>query len=128
MTPKTAAPAPVAAAYDLAAIKAEAAARRVARAAAAEADLLARYPHIVRVAARGESGPTRVVILCADPQSRQGVSVCEGEREIAVQDVFQVRRCAACAERAVRIGRREKAKARAKADKAALRALRAERA
>lgn len=110
--------------YDLAAVMAEAKARREAKAEAAEQELLAKYPHILRVVERGERGPKRVVIVCTDPHPR---ARCDGEREIATQDLFQVRRCASCAEKAVRVARREKAKARAKADRAALRELRAGR-
>jgi hypothetical protein len=58
---------------------------------------------------------------------RLGASVCAGTREIATQDLFQVRACAPCAERAVRIARRAKAKARMVLAKAALRAAEAAR-
>jgi hypothetical protein len=80
-----------------------------------------RYEHVTAVASLTKDGkPARVVILCADPQTKQGadgkaISVCEGTREIAVQDLFQVRCCAACADRKVRKARRERTKARNKA-------------
>lgn len=99
--------------YDLARVMAEAAERRAARAEQETADLLAQYPHIVRVTATGGRGqPTRVEIRCLEPMQRQGVSVCEGTREIATQDLFQVRQCRACRARADRIAARAKAKAR----------------
>lgn len=96
--------------------------RRARRAEAAEIDLKRRYPHLVRVAQRGPNGPTRVVIECDDPQVRLGVAVCEGEREIAVQDLFQVHRCGACQDRVVRKARRARTAARDKALRAAARA------
>jgi hypothetical protein len=49
------------------------------------------------------------------------VSVCQGTREIAVQDLFQVHRCAACQDRVVKLARRAKAKARIKSLKAMVR-------
>lgn len=96
--------------------------RRQRRAEASEIDLKARYPHLVSVAQRGPNGPTRVVIECDDPQTRLNVSVCEGSREIAVQDLFQVHRCAACQDRVVRKARRARTAARDKALRAAARA------
>lgn len=50
-----------------------------------------------------EGLPARVVIRCDDPQTMaNGRSVCVERREIAVQDLFQVRRCVPCQKRAVR--------------------------
>ena len=77
-----------------------------------------RYAHVLRVTAQTKDGrPARVVVPCQKPQTKQGpngerVSVCEGEREIATQDLFQVSCCAACAERLVRIARRQRTKVR----------------
>lgn len=77
-----------------------------------------RYAHVLRVVAQTKDGrPARVVVPCQNPQTKQGpngerVSVCEGEREIATQDLFQVSCCAACAERLVRIARRQRTKVR----------------
>lgn len=90
-----------------------------------------RYSHVIAVTEQTTKGaPKRVIIVCTDPQTKRGpdgqqVSVCEGEREIATQDLFQVRCCAACAERLVRIARRERTKARDKAARALLRASKA---
>jgi hypothetical protein len=59
---------------------------------------------VLRVTEFGKSGKAlRVVIECQDPQTLKGESVCIGEREIAVQDVFQVRRCVPCQKRAARL-------------------------
>lgn len=85
----------------------------------------ARFAHVVSIAAMGKTGPTRVVIECDDPQTKLGTPVCTKTREIAVQDLFQVHRCAACQDRVVRRARREKAKARVKALKAMARAAKA---
>lgn len=88
-----------------------------------------RYARVVRVTELTKDGsPKRVVIECADPQTKQAApgvdeSVCEGTREIAVQDLFQVECCAACADRKVRKARRNRAKARDKAARATVRAL-----
>jgi hypothetical protein len=90
--------------------KAKAEANRKAKAERAEKELLAKYPHVVAVTQRGPNGPTRVRIRCTDPQTKQEddkqVSVCEKEREIAVQDLFQVTRCVACQDRVLRKARR----------------------
>ena len=77
-----------------------------------------RFAHVLRVTEQTKDGrPARVVVPCRNPQTKQGpdgerISVCEGEREIATQDLFQVVCCAACAERLVRIARRQRTKAR----------------
>ncbi len=50
--------------------------------------------------------PARVVINCADPQvNGADESVCDGSREIAIQDLHQVRRCVPCQKRSVQIYR-----------------------
>ncbi len=90
-----------------------------------------RYASVVRVVELTKDGePKRVVIACRDPQSKQGpdgqpISVCEGEREIAVQDLFQVECCAACADRKVRIARRNRAKRKNRALREAIKAAKA---
>jgi hypothetical protein len=100
-----------AAAFNLA--QAEAAqARRAERAVARERELTERYPSILSFAAYGPGGPTRVEIACDDPQVRQGTPICEGTREIAVQDLFQVHRCEACQAYVTRKTRRAKQAAR----------------
>lgn len=108
-----------------AAAKAQAEARRKAKAETAEKELRAKYPHVKEIVARGPNGPTRVRIECTDPQTKQvdgkAVSVCEGTREIAVQDLFQVTRCASCQDRVVRKARRMR---QAKKDKALRKAAR----
>jgi len=85
-----------------------------------------KYPdRIVRVAATNDAGiPTRVVIRCMDIQKerksngRYDFVHSPGDaafhREIAVQDLFQVRRCKACQKRYAQIYRNERAKARRK--------------
>jgi hypothetical protein len=100
--------------------------------ATAKAESPDRYAHVVRVVSQTKDGrPARVVITCSDPQTKQGtngeqVSVCEGEREIATQDLFQVRCCAACADRIVRRARRNRTKARIRALRDAAKASKAE--
>lgn len=85
-----------------------------------------RYANVERIVAWGAKGqPVRVVVRCAEPQTRLGVSVCEGTREIASQDLFQVRCCAACADRLVRRARRDRAKRREKTLRAEVVALKA---
>lgn len=85
-----------------------------------------RYALVESVVEQGQDGaPKRVVIRCADPQTKQGadgqpMSVCTGTREIAVQDLFQVTACAACADRKVRKARRQRAKRRMSSLKAML--------
>lgn len=60
--------------------------------------------------------PYRVVIECQDPQDVDtDDDICEGEREIAVQDLFQVYRCEPCQKRAVNRRRRERRKEKAAA-------------
>lgn len=78
-----------------------------------------RYEHVLRVTELTKEGePKRVVIACQDPQTKQvegkDVSVCVKEREIAVQDLFQVTRCVPCADRVVRKHRRKRQQARVK--------------
>lgn len=80
----------------------------------------ARYGHVVRVVELTKEGnPKRVVITCQDPQIKQegdkAISVCIKEREIAVQDLFQVRRCEPCADRVVKRARRRRMKDKMKA-------------
>lgn len=78
------------------------------------------WANVVQVVEAGETGnPVRVLIECADPQERKGVSVCEGTREIAAQDVFQVTRCLPCQKRAFILKRGAKAKAKRAAKQAA---------
>lgn len=98
-------------------------AAELAKAQAEHPERWAKVVSVVEVGSRYQ--PVRVVVRCAEPMHKQGpdgspVSVCEGTREIATQDLFQVRQCAACAERKVRIARRAKAKARDKAGRALL--------
>lgn len=88
----------------------------------------ARWAKVVRVTEMGKSGPTRVVIKCQDPQTKQSEggeqkSVCEGEREIAIQDLFQVECCKPCQERKVRKARRESQKKRNRQMRAQIDAL-----
>lgn len=62
-----------------------------------------RYESVVRVTAQTTDGrPARVVIVCE----------CGTERECAVQDLFQVRRCVPCQDAAVRAARSGRAKRR----------------
>lgn len=61
----------------------------------------------------GSGSPARVVIECADPQvNGAGDSVCDGTREIAIQDLFQVKRCTTCQKRAVQLYRNRLARER----------------
>ena len=79
------------------------------------------WENVTRVIEAGADGkPVRVEIKCADPQKdRDGKSVCSKTREIASQDVFQVKRCSTCQDRAQQIYRNEVAKSkRAQARKA----------
>jgi hypothetical protein len=85
------------------------------------------YATVIGVTEQTKDGSAkRVLIECGDPQTKQeggqDVSVCEKTREIAVQDLFQVRCCAACADRLVRKARRNRAKARNKQARALLKA------
>lgn len=75
-----------------------------------------RWNRVVRPTEWNEDGVvTRVVIRCVDPQeTSDGESVCEEEREIAVQDLFQVMRCQACQDRAVQLYRNRRARERRK--------------
>lgn len=99
--------------------------RRAERAVEREAALKERYSNILSVTAYGPNGPTRVEIACDDPQTRQGVAICEGTREIAVQDLFQVHRCEACQSYVVRKARRARQAERDKALRAAAKAAKA---
>ncbi len=86
-----------------------------------------RYRTVLAVTELTKDGdPKRVIVRCTDPQTKQvngqDVSVCAGEREIAVQDLFQVVCCAPCADRKVRKARRNRTKVKNKALKAALKA------
>lgn len=89
----------------------------------------AKWSKVVRVAEMGKSGPTRVVISCQSPQTKrvngEDVSVCQGEREIAVQDLFQVTCCAGCQQRIVRKARRSKQRLRDKAMREQIKTARA---
>lgn len=102
--------------------------------AKANPDTAERYARVLRVTALGAKGqPVRVVVGCEDPQTKQGpdgkpISLCQAEREIATQDLFQVRCCVACADRKVKLARRAKAKARDKAAREALKAAEATKA
>jgi hypothetical protein len=93
-----------------AASKAKALENRKIKAEKARVELLQKYPHVTAIVAEGANGPTRVRIRCTDPQTKQvdgkAVPVCEGEREIAVQDLFQVTRCVSCQDRVIRKARR----------------------
>lgn len=94
--------------------------------ASARAEAPDRYRHVTEVTELGSRGqPVRVRIRCEDPQTKLGESVCEGTRVIATQDLFQVRCCAACAERKTRIARRERTKCRDKEARALLAASKA---
>lgn len=98
--------------------------------AAAKLDNPARFAHVLSVVEQTKDGsPKRVVVECTDKQTKTApdgslVSGCTGTREIAVQDLFQVRCCAWCADRLVRKARRNRAKSRDKALRAQARALR----
>jgi hypothetical protein len=85
------------------------------------------YLNVIRVIQLTKDGePKRVIIKCQDPQTKKEgdkeVSVCAVEREIAVQDLFQVTRCLPCADRVVRKQRRARQKSRMKRLKQADRA------
>lgn len=69
--------------------------------------------NVVSVTEWGSTGPSRVIIECQDPQvTSDGESVCEGTREIATQDVFQVYRCAGCQRRSNQLARNAMARRR----------------
>jgi hypothetical protein len=82
-----------------------------------------RWNKVNRVVSQGPDGNiTRVVIQCQNPQKIGEVDICKGEREIAVQDVFQVNNCEPCQRRLTAINRNnrtkgKRAEARAEADK-----------
>ena len=62
-----------------------------------------RYARVIAVVAQTASGtPARVIVECD----------CGQTREVAVQDLFQVRRCIPCQDRAVREARKGRAKRR----------------
>lgn len=84
-----------------------------------------RWAPVTRIIEMGKSGPIRVEIQCTDPQTIKGENICVGTREIAVQDLFQVRRCAPCQKRVTRAARRERQKAKDKALRAAVKANKA---
>ena len=66
---------------------------------------------VTEVTASGS--PARVIVRCVEPQTNgNGDSVCAGEREVAIQDVFQVVRCVPCQKRSVQIYRNRLARAR----------------
>lgn len=77
------------------------------------------WENVIRVTEAGVDGaPARVVVRCVDSQTnRAGESVCDEERTINAQDVFQVRRCTPCQKRAQQIYRNELAKRRRAARK-----------
>lgn len=78
--------------------------------------------HIVAVTQTGVKGQaTRVKIKCTDKQEVRGVSICDGTREIAIQDAFQVKRCASCQARIERKKRQAKRSLKQKAERAAAR-------
>lgn len=105
--------------------RAIAAKRRAEQADRNETALLEKYPNIDEVVERGLTGPTRVVINCDDPQTKQGVVICTGLREIAVQDAFQVHRCLACQTYVTAKGRRARQAERDRELRALARTLRA---
>jgi hypothetical protein len=99
---------------------------RLKNAEATPAHIRERFSIVEEILEVGKNGPTRVRIRCSDPQTKQDpsdatkqISVCEGTREIAVQDLFQVRRCKACQDRVIRKNRRETQKTKNKALRAA---------
>ncbi len=72
-----------------------------------------KWGKVVRIVeASPEGKPYRVVIACQDVQDEE---ICEGEREIATQDLFQVERCVPCQRRAMNRRRAQKRKAKAQA-------------
>jgi hypothetical protein len=74
--------------------------------AAARLQNAARYARVERVVAQTTDGrPARVVVVCS-------VEGCSAERECAVQDLFQVHRCIAHQDAAVRSARAGRAKKR----------------
>lgn len=66
-----------------------------------------KWGRVVAIAEETNGKPTRVVIACTE----QG-DECEGEREIATQDLFQVRNCPSCQKVAARRRRAERRKAK----------------
>lgn len=79
------------------------------------------WEHVIGISEVGVDGaPARVIVACSDPQTlRDGTEICEEEREIAAQDVFQVRRCAPCQKRSNALARNARAKAKRAEAKAA---------
>lgn len=72
------------------------------------------YKNITSVVEATPTGrPARVIIKCQDPQvDGDGNSVCDKEREIAIQDLHQVTRCVSCQKRHVQVYRNELARKR----------------
>lgn len=65
----------------------------------------AKYPHVAKVTQTGKRDQaTRVEITC---QAEYDEVKCEGTREIATQDAFQVTRCHACQRHYLKIRRRK---------------------
>lgn len=76
------------------------------------------WDRVVQISEYGSTGPARVIIECQDPQTKSdGTEICEGRREIATQDLFQVYRCASCQKRSVQIARNAMARRRRAARK-----------
>ena len=72
------------------------------------------YRNIVKVVEATTAGkPARVVVKCTDPQvNGNGDSVCSNDREIAIQDLHQVKRCLTCQKRQVQLYRNQLARQR----------------
>jgi hypothetical protein len=88
--------------------------------AAARLQNAARYARVERVVAQTTDGrPARVVVVCS-------VEGCSTERECAVQDLFQVHRCVAHQDAAVRSARAGRAKKRTTSLKGRIAQLEAE--
>lgn len=61
--------------------------------------------------ASDKNRPLRVLVKCTDPQTdREGNKICGGTREIAVQDLFQTKRCQPCQKRYLQTYRNARAK------------------
>lgn len=73
-----------------------------------------RYSNAVEVTEASPNGrPVRVTVKCQDPQvDSEGTSVCSKTREVAIQDVFQVKRCDSCQSRYTQIYRNKLARER----------------
>lgn len=86
-----------------------------------------RWNKVDRVTEQGPEGNiTRVVIKCQNPQKMGEVDLCKGEREIAVQDLFQVNNCVPCQRRLNSIKRNTRTKGKRAENKAATDALNAQ--